>query len=141
MNKKLTVVLVGVLTAGAILAAPHRGAHNKGHHAHRTTVHHHVRHHHHHHGGVWGRGGRNFWPGFVGGVVGGVLTDTVIAPRVVTTPVVVTAPTVVTVPAVTATQGVVTEQVWVPGRYVLQTQPNGSFVRVWQAGHYEMAVR
>lgn len=30
-------------------------------------------HHHHHHGGWWGRGGRNFWPGFVGGVVGGAL--------------------------------------------------------------------
>ena len=33
------------------------------------------------HGGFWGRGGCNFWPGFVGGVVGSALYDAVTYPR------------------------------------------------------------
>lgn len=62
---------------------------------------------HHHHGSFWGRGGRNFWPGFAGGVVGGLVGSTIVSPTVVTTPVVttpvvstpvVTTPTVVTTP-------------------------------------------
>ena len=103
-------------------------------------------HHHHHHGSVWGRGGSNFWPGFVGGVIGGVLADAVVspAPVVVTTPVVttpvVTTPVVttpvVTTPVVTAPV-VSTQNVWVEGRYVDQVQPNGTVLRVWQPGHYE----
>ena len=32
----------------------------------------------------------------------------------------------------------VQRQVWVPGRYVDQIQPNGTVVRVWQPGHYEV---
>ena len=90
--------------------------------------------HHHHHSG-WGHGGRHFWPGFVGGVVGGVLTDAIIGPRVVTTPV-VTAPIVTTAPVV-ATPVYTTQQVWVPGTYVDQVQVNGTIVRVWVAGHWE----
>ncbi len=85
--------------------------------------------HHHHHSG-WGRGGRYFWPGFVGGVVGGVLTDAIIGPTVVTAPVVTTAPVVAT-PVYTS------QQVWIPGGYIDQIQPNGTVVRVWQPGHYE----
>ena len=106
---------------------------------------------HHHHGSVWGRGGSNFWPGFVGGVIGGVLADAVVspAPVVVTTPVVttpvVTTPVVttpvVTTPVVTApvvsTPVYSTQNVWVEGRYVDQVQPNGTVLRVWQPGHYE----
>ena len=88
-------------------------------------------HHHHHHGSVWGRGGSNFWPGFVGGVIGGVLADAVVSPA----PVVVTTP-VVTTPVVTAPV-VTTQNVWVEGRYVDQVQPNGTVLRVWQPGHYE----
>lgn len=88
-------------------------------------------HHHHHHGSVWGRGGSNFWPGFVGGVIGGVLADAVVSPA----PVVVTTP-VVTTPVVTAPV-VSTQNVWVEGRYVDQVQPNGTVLRVWQPGHYE----
>ena len=88
-------------------------------------------HHHHHHGSVWGRGGSNFWPGFVGGVIGGVLADAGVSPA----PVVVTTP-VVTTPVVTAPV-VSTQNVWVEGRYVDQVQPNGTVLRVWQPGHYE----
>ena len=89
--------------------------------------------HHHHHGG-WGHGGRNFWPGFVGGVVGGVLTDAIIGPRVITTPVVTTP--VYTTPVV-ATPVYTSQQIWIPGGYVDQMQPNGTVVRIWQPGHYE----
>jgi len=104
--------------------------------------------------GWWGRGGRNFWPGFAGGVVGGIIgsaisSPTVVAapPTVVTTPTVVTptvvaAPTVVTTPAVVTptvvtTPVATTQNVWVNGCYVDQVQANGSVIRVWQPGHYE----
>ena len=43
----------------------------------------------HHHGSVWGRGGRNFWPGFVGGFVGSTIASRptiVIPPRPVFAP-------------------------------------------------------
>ena len=135
---KKILVMVGVMTiAAGAFAFPHRGGFY-----HRAPIHHY------HHGGFWGRGGRNFWPGFVGGVVGGVLTETILAPRetvvvtpaptVVTTPTVVTAPTVVTTPTVVTPAPVTQVQnVWVEGRYVDQVQANGSVVRVWQPGHYE----
>ena len=146
MNKKVILTFGMVLAAGALFARPHggfggpRGGFGGPRPA--PMMHHH---HHHHHGGFWGRGGRNFWPGFVGGVVGGVIADavigpTVVAPTVVTTPVVTTP--VVTTPVVTTpvvTTSVYTpQQVWVPGGYVDQIQPNGTVVRVWQPGHYEM---
>jgi len=99
--------------------------------------------HHRPHDGFWGRGGRNFWPGFIGGVIGGaVASRTVVEPA----PVVVTTPTVVTTPVVTqpvvVQSAVVTpvtqvQNVWVEGRYVDQIQANGSVIRVWQPGHYE----
>ena len=106
--------------------------------------------HHHYHGGYWGRGGRYFWPGFVGGVVGGVVGTTLVRPYYTDTVVVepattvVTTPTVVQQPVVVQQQPVVVQQpvqqtqnVWVEGRYVDQVQANGSTVRVWQPGHYE----
>ena len=143
------------LIIGAVVMACSFGAfaHHGG--WHRVPVYHH----HHCHGGWWGRGGCNFWPGFVGGVVGGVVGSAIVAPRetvvvqqpaVVTQPVVVQQPTVVTQPVVVqqptvVTQPVVVQQpqpqvssVWVDGRYVDQVQPNGSTVRVWQPGHYEV---
>ena len=96
-------------------------------------------HHHHHGGSFWGRGGSNFWPGFVGGVVGA----SIVRPAVYTTPVVtpvVTTP-VITTPVITApivsTPVVTTQNVWVEGRYIDQVQANGTIVRVWQPGHYE----
>ena len=77
--------------------------------------------------GGWGRGGRYFWPGFVGGIVGGALYDAVVSPTVVSpSPVVVSTPTVYA-----------STTVWVEGRYVDQVQADGTIIRVWQPGHYE----
>ena len=143
MNKKMILVFGAILAAGTLMARPgpgfggHRGGFGGSrpmmHHRPAPMMHHRPMpppmHHHHHHSG-WGHGGRHFWPGFVGGVVGGVLTDAIIGPRVITTPVVTTAPVV-------ATPVYTTQQVWVPGTYVDQIQPNGTVVRVWQPGHYE----
>ncbi len=155
MNKKLVVVVVGTLAAGALFARPHGGPRG-GFCGPRMCA---PVHHHHHSG--WGRGGRNFWPGFVGGLVGGVVANTVVRPTVYRTPTVITTTPIITTPVVTTpvvTTPVVTtpvvattvytppatiqtayatQQVWVPGVYVDQTQPNGTVVRVWQPGHYE----
>ena len=149
MNKKLILAFGAILAAGTLLAG-HHGGPRGGFGGHRggfgrgpaPMMHHRPApppmHHHHHHS-TWGRGGSHFWPGFVGGVVGGVLTDAIIGPRVVTTPVVTTP--VVTTPVVSttvvATPVYTSQQVWVPGTYVDQIQPNGAVIRVWQPGHYE----
>ena len=144
MNKKLILTFGAILAAGTLMARPgfggprggfgHHGGFSRG----PAPMMHHrpapMPHHYHHHSG-WGHGGRHFWPGFVGGVVGGVLTDAIIGPRVITTPV-VAAPVVTTAPVV-ATPVYTTQQVWVPGTYVDQLQPNGTVVRIWQPGHYE----
>ena len=146
MNKKLILAFGALLAAGTLLAGPHGGPRG-GFGGHRggfgrgpaPMMHHRPAPMHHHHHSSWGRGGRHFWPGFVGGVVGGVLTDAIVGPRVIATPVVSTA--VVTTPVVTtpvvATPVYTTQQVWIPGTYVDQIQPNGTVIRVWQPGHYE----
>ena len=144
MNKKIAVIICVMATAGALFAAPHHGGGRHRHGGYRPNVHH--RHHHHRPShSSWGRGGRNFWPGFVGGIVGAAVARTVIdtTPTVITTPAVVTpavvTPTVVspTVVAPVVTTPVVTpQQVWVEGRYV-DSVVNGTVVRVWQPGHYE----
>ena len=98
-----------------------------------------------HHDDAWGRGGRNFWPGFVGGVVGAALVRPLVTPPpppvsstvVVSSPTVVTTPVVVSQPVVTTTPVTTVQNVWVEGRYVDQVQPNGSVIRVWSPGHYE----
>ena len=138
----MAVALVATL---GVFAAHHGGPRGGGHHGggrhsappparHYGGGHHHG--HHHHHYSVWGRGGSHFWPGFVGGVVGGMLYDAIEpSPRVVTTQV-VTTPVVVTQPVVAAPVATV-QNVWVEGRYVDQVQPNGVVIRVWQPGHYE----
>ena len=150
MNKKLIALLgVAALATGAF-AGPHHGF-GHGHAFHHPPIHH-------HHHSAWGHGGSRFWPGFVGGVVGGLaysaFSDPVVVSRsttYVTTPTVVTQPVVVQQPVVT--QPVVVQQpvvqpvvqqpvttvqnVWVEGRYVDQVQANGTVVRVWQPGHYE----
>jgi len=100
-------------------------------------------------GGWWGRGGCNFWPGFVGGVVGGLACNAVAAPYYNETVVVQSTPNVVTQPVVVQTPVMVsqsvaaspvtqTQNVWVEGRYVDTVQPNGSVVRTWNPGHYEI---
>ena len=145
MNKKLIVAGIAALTlAFGASARPHHFGPGPGFH-------------HHHHHSFWGRGGRNFWPGFVGGVVGGALYDAVTYPRyygygygysgvvVAPTPTVVApapvvvqqpAPVVVQQPAPAVVQQPVAQNVWVEGKYVDQVQANGSVVRVWQPGHY-----
>ena len=137
MNKKLMITLcaVTVMAGGAFAHGWHGGPRHCW--GPRPVYHHHY------HGGYWGRGGCHFWPGFVGGVIGGAITSTIIAPRetvvVQPTPTIVTQPVVVQQPVVT--QPVVVQQpqqVWIEGRYVDQVQANGSTVRVWQPGHYEV---
>lgn len=142
MKIKTVVVCAAVLCAGACLARPCGPGFHGGFH-HPPAFHHGW--HHHHHGGFWGRGGCHFWPGFVGGVIGGALANTVIqrdtvvvqpTTTVVTTPV-VTQPVVVQQPVVVRQPVQQVQNVWVEGRYVDQVQSNGSVVRVWQPGHYE----
>lgn len=64
----------------------------------RPVVHHHAPHHSH---SVWGLGGRNFWPGFIGGVVGSTLISQ-------------SAPVVIAVPP---PPGPYAKQVWIEGHY------------------------
>ena len=129
--KKLILIAVVLFSAAAVFARPH---HSRGHHpAHR---------HHSHHHSFWGRGGRNFWPGFVGGLIGGAVSRTVVPPAPVvvqSAPVVVqSSPIVVAPPPVVVQQPVTQVQnVWVEGRYVDQVQANGVVIRTWQPGHYE----
>lgn len=80
---------------------------------------------------VWGRGGRNFIPGFAGGLIGSL-----IAPPIVVTPppsVVVTPPPVVQSPVIIQPGY---RAVWVEGRYVQQIQSDGTVIRVWRPGYY-----
>ena len=145
MNKKQTVAFafVAILCAGACFARPGGGPGPRGGGPHGGGPGFHrpapppppPRHH--SHGGCWGRGGRNFWPGFVGGVVGGAVARTIVAPApvVVTTPAVVTQPVVVQPTVVTPVTQV--QNIWVEGRYIDQVQANGTVIRVWQPGHYE----
>lgn len=131
--KKVLVMGCVAICAMVGVAAPHHGGYFRHH---RAPIHHHSH-------GFWGRGGRNFWPGLIGGVVGGaIINNTYRYPTVVTTPVVTTP--VVTTPIVTTpvvTTPVVTtpvvQTIWVEGRYVDQVQANGSIVRTWVPGHFE----
>ena len=143
MTKKLTIMVAIAMCAVAAFARPGFGGPHGGFGGPRGGFHggyrpapimHHGGYHHHYYS-TWGRGGSHFWPGFVGGVVGGVLTSSIAPSPVVVTSPVVTAP-VVTTP-VYSTPVYTTQQVWVPGRYIDQVQANGTIVRVWVAGHYE----
>ena len=153
LNKAIVAGLACIAVCGVALAGPHGGPHGGPRGGFRGGPHHFgpprggwhrgpgpgfrppppvFRHHHH---SFWGRGGRHFWPGFVGGVVGGLVYDAITpAPVVVTTPVVTTP--VVAAPVVAAPV-YTTQNVWVPGCYVNQVLANGTVVRVWQPGHYE----
>ena len=158
MKKLVIAIALVAASTGAFARGWHCGPHHGAFH-HPSPIHHGWHggyHHHHYHGGYWGRGGRYFWPGFVGGVVGGVVGSTLVRPYYSETVVVepetpvVTTPTVVQQPVVVQQQPVVVQQptvvqqpvvqrqpVWVEGRYVDQVQANGSTVRIWQPGHYE----
>ncbi len=87
MNNKKLIVLTAIaaLTVGTCLARPAPGRRPAPppaprHHVARPAPrpprpaprpHHGGRHH--RDDSFWGRGGRNFWPGFIGGLVGGIL--------------------------------------------------------------------
>jgi hypothetical protein len=148
--KRMIVLTLGVLLAVPLFArAPRPPAHR--HQPPRVPHHHHQPPRpHHHHGSAWGKGGRNFWPGFVGGVALGLATravaepTTVVVHRPASTVVVQPAPVVVQPAPVVIQQPVVvkqpvyqTQNVWVEGRYVDVVQPNGTTVRTWQPGHFE----
>lgn len=152
--KKIMILAVVAIAAVSAFARPHGGGFRPG------PMHHGG--YHHHHGSWWGRGGRNFWPAFAGGVVGGMVGGycyggtTVVTPAVVPATTVVTTPTVVqpvaaapvTVPVSsqpyqympldTAVRPVEAyQQVWVPGQLVPVTRPDGTVTYVRQPGHYE----
>jgi drug/metabolite transporter (DMT)-like permease len=142
MTKKMIIAVAIALCAFATFARPHGGPGFRGPHGGFGRGPAPMMHHrpmpppmHHHHGSVWGRGGSHFWPGFVGGVIGGALTSSIYPTTTVVTSPVVTAPVVTTTPVV-ATPVYTTQQVWIPGGYVDQVQPNGTVLRVWQPGHY-----
>ena len=75
---------------------------------------------HHHHSSAWGRGGSNFWPGFVGGVVIG---STIFSPPVVVTPPPPPPP------------GPYARQMWIEGHYETQIV-NGIYTQVWVPGRW-----
>ncbi len=129
MKKAIIAVAMAVMAVGAF-ARPHGGFHGRGHFRPAPI------HHHYHHSG-WGRGGRYFWPGFVGGVVGGIVYDSLVTPNVVVTQPVVTQPVVTQPVIVKETVIQQPQQVWVEGRYVERVDANGKTVRVWEPGHYE----
>ena len=133
MNKKLIVALCVATVAVGAFAKPHGGPrHGHGPAPVHRRVHVPPHAHHHHKHSAWGRGGQNFWPGFVGGIVGGMIVEATAGPSVVHETVVVQQQPVVVQQPVTQVQNV-----WVEGRYVDQVQPNGAVVRVWSPGHYE----
>ena len=131
MKKLIVAIALVAASTGAFAHGWHGGPHHGGWHG----GYHHGWHggYHHYHGGYWGPGGRYFWPGFVGGVVG----STIVRPCYSETVVVEPATTVVTTPTVVQQPVVQRQPVWVEGRYVDQVQANGSTVRIWQPGHYE----
>ena len=127
MNKMIKMFLIALMAATTTTAFAHH-------------------HHHHHHGTGFAIGA---------GILGaGLLASTIYdathpRPIVAPAPVIVTpAPVVVapqpqvvvqTPPPVVATGHYETrvQNVWVEGRYIDQTTPQGSTVRTWQPGHYE----
>lgn len=155
--KKAAICLAVVLTGFGAFAW--HGGHHGGWHGGYHHGYHGGWHHHHYHGGWgWGRGGCHFWPGFVGGVVGGAVAASYWSrPYYYDSPVVVAQPSPVVVqsspvvvqqaaPAVVQQPVVVPQvvptvrapqQVWVEGCYIDQIQANGTTVRVWNPGHYE----
>ena len=76
-------------------------------------------HHPHHHSSAWGRGGSNFWPGFVGGFVGSTLVR----------------PSVVVIPPPPPPPGPYARQMWIEGHYEIQIV-NGIYTQVWIPGRW-----
>ncbi len=141
MNKKMIMaaVLVAVMSVGSAFAAPKPppGGRPGGHRPPAVKPHNPPPRH--NSGSFWGKGGRNFWPGFVGGVVGGALASRPAPPPPPPPrPVVVAPAPVVVAPApVVVSPTYVTQKVWVEGHYAEQVLSNGTVIRVWQPGRYE----
>lgn len=121
--KKITIITLFILSSVSLLAKPVRHKAPVRHHRHGPVHVHHrnpPRYHHYKHRHS------TFWPGFVGGIVGGIVTDAIVSRPVVTT-----------TPIVAITPVVTTRQVWVDGHYTNKVMPNGTVVRVWQPGYYK----
>ncbi len=144
--KKICVLAVAVATSLVLCARPGPGGGPRGGFGGRgpgpVPMHHGGGHHHHRHHRSTGFA---VGAGLLGaGLVASAIYDAT-HPRPViveSTPVVVTPavqPVVVTPPPVVATGHYETQvqNVWVEGRYIDQTTPQGTIVRVWQPGHYE----
>lgn len=145
MKKAMIMLAVAAVAVGAF-ARPHGGpgfgGPRRGFVGHRMPPPRYYHHHHHHRSG-WGTGGA-FLGGFVGGLIGGAVVDAYASPRYRTETVVVQQTPVITQTPVVVQQTPVvvqrqtTAQVWVEGRYIDQVQANGTVVRIWQPGHYEV---
>ncbi len=136
---KYVLLSAALVTSLPLCARPGPGGHRP------PPPRHHGGHHHHHHSKGFAVGA---------GILGGAILARTIydatrpAPVVVApAPVVVTPAPVVVQPApvVVTPQPVVTtghyenrvQNVWVEGRYIDQTTPQGTVIRTWQPGHYE----
>ncbi len=83
MSRKSVMLFISVFAASLCIAAPHRPGRALRHSAPPIVRHvqaprppampHSVHHSSHHSHSLWGRGGSNFWPGFVGGLVGSTI--------------------------------------------------------------------
>lgn len=144
--RRIAVVALVIATVASANARPSPRRPGFAHHRTPPRIHHH---HHHHHSR-----GAAVAAGIVGGaIIGSALVDalrpdppvvtTVVQPSTVVvqpSPVVVQQPVVVQ-PPVVVQQPVVVQpatRVWVEGRYVDQVQANGTIIRTWVPGHYEM---
>ena len=153
MKKILVLAAVAAMGVGTCQARPHGGPGRHGGGPRPASVVHrvhggHYGGHGYHHGGVWGRGGRNFWPGLVGGIIGGallppppLLVPPVPVPVVVHRPVVAAPAPVVVQPApVVVQQPVVQQQPVVVQQPVVQQpvvqQPAYTTQNVWVEGRY-----
>ena len=119
MNRKMLAI---VMTVGLCLSAlghpgpmPHPGPHRGP-----APIPAPMPHHSHHHNSAWGRGGSNFWPGFVGGLIG----STIFSPSAVVAP-----------PPPPPPPGPYARQVWIEGHYETQIV-NGICTQVWVPGRW-----
>lgn len=128
-------MIVVCMMMNIVQAAPHPVHHQM----HRPNVrpapphlHHPINHYsyHTHHHSSWGHGGSYFWPGFIGGIIGSTISYS--------QPTVIKLAPVIVQPIVTPQPVIQPIQIWVEDRYVDQIQPNGTIIRVWQPGHYEV---
>lgn len=136
--KKLCVLVSMALLSVAVFARPHCGP---------GFPHGGFRHHGYRHS-FWGSGGRNFWPGFAGGLVAGAICNSYYRRPVVVTPPITTVvnpypATVITTPVVTTTVVptqpvyVPPQRVWVAGHYETRYYPNGQPYQVWIEGYWQ----